>query len=180
MKANNYYDQKQIIATVEENGNVTGQIERWEAHEKGVLHHGFSIALLYKGRYILQHRRHPAFDGTYDLTTSSHQILVNGKFEDLEDSAVKAVEREWVNIKLIDKPKKLGVVYYKTKDPKSIYTEHEVCDMLAVEVKEIPMPNFDFAYGFSLVTKKELANKNSRIYENLAPWAKLALEEKKL
>jgi isopentenyldiphosphate isomerase len=175
-----YYKEQQIIPLVDREGKIIDQMERWKAHSKGVLHKGWSIALLYKDKYILQHRRHPAFDGTLDLTTSSHQILIGKDFDTLEESAIKALEREWVNLKLVGKPKNLGTVYYKAKDPKSIYTEHEVCDFMVIEVKEIPVPNFDFAYGYSLVTKDELKDKNSRIYEHLAPWVKVALEENKL
>lgn len=174
-----YYKQKQIIARVDRKGNVIGKIEKWEAHRKGILHRGLSIALIYKDSYILQHRKHPAFDGVYDLTTSSHQLFIKNKLQDTIECAIIALKREW-DIKdkdLIGKPKNLGFVYYKTKDSKSIYTEHEVCDMLIVEIKKIPTPNYDFAYGFSLVTKGELVNKKSRVYENLSPWTIKAIEE---
>lgn len=179
MKINSYYKQKQIIARVDRKGNIIGKIEKWEAHRKGILHRGLSIALIYKDFYILQHRKHPAFDGVYDLTTSSHQLFINGKLENTIEASLKALKREW-DIKdkdLIGKPKNLGFVYYKTKDPKSIYTEHEVCDMLEVKIKKIPNPNFEFAYGYSLVKKEELLNKKSRIFGILSPWTKVAIEE---
>jgi isopentenyl-diphosphate delta-isomerase len=173
----NYYKQKQFIARVDRMGDIIGKIEKWEAHEKGVLHKGLSIALIYKGRYILQHRKHPAFDGVYDLTTSSHPLFVNNKLETSEDSSLKALKREWESMNLEGKIKNLGAVYYKTKDPKSIYIEHEVCDILTLRVNEIPQPNYNFAYGFSLVTKEELLNKKSRVWELLSPWTKAAIEE---
>jgi isopentenyl-diphosphate delta-isomerase len=178
MKANNqYYEQEQIIPEVDRDGKIIGQVEKWEAHKKGILHRGFSIALIYKGKYILQHRRHPAFDGTYDLTTSSHQLLVNGKFETLKNAAISALQREWKNIELIGEPKNLGTVYYKAKDPKSEFTEHEVCDVLIVEVENEPIPNPEFAYGSILATKEELEDKNSEIYEKLSPWSKEVVNE---
>ena len=175
---NKYYKQKQIIARVDKKGNVIGKVEKWEAHKKGILHRGLSIALIYKNFYILQLRKHPAVDGIYDLTTSSHQIFINGKLQNTTDAAIDALKREWkiTNKDLIGKPKNLGFVYYKAKDSKSIYTEHEVCDMLVIKIKKIPAPNFDFAYGFSLVEKKNLLNKKSRVYENLSPWTKVAVE----
>lgn len=175
---NYYYKQKQIIAKVDKQGNIIGKIEKWEAHKKGILHRGLSIALVYKNYFILQHRKHPAFDGVLDLTTSSHQLFIGEKLQDTIKAATDALKREW-NIfdkDLIAKPKNLGFVYYKSKDPKSIYIEHEVCDMLLVKIKKIPTPNYDFAYGLSLVEKKELLNKKSRIFENLSPWTKVALE----
>ncbi len=166
-----------MVPLTDKAGKIIGDVEKWEGHEKGILHRGFCIALVYNGKYILQHRRHPAFNGVYDLTTSSHQLLINGKFETLENAAIEAIKREWDRAELIGKPKNLGTVYYKAKDPKSVYTEHEVCDILIVKLKSIPTPNFDYAYGFSLVTKEDLKNKKSRIYENLSPWSKKAIEE---
>jgi isopentenyldiphosphate isomerase len=178
MKASNkYYNEQQIIPKTDKNGNIIGQIEKWEAHKKGILHKGFSIVLVYKGKYILQHRRHPAFDGFYDLSTSSHQLWVDGGFQSIEDAAIEALKREWVNIVLIDKPKILGTVYYNAKDPKSIYTEHEVCDILEVSVRELPVQNLEFAYGHILVTNAELKYKSGKIYKNLSPWSKKSIEE---
>jgi isopentenyldiphosphate isomerase len=69
-------------------------------------------------------------------------------------------------------------VYYKAKDAYSEFTEHEVDDVLVAELKDLPNPNFEFAYGYSLVTKEELKNKNSRLYKNLAPWVVVMIEKK--
>ena len=178
MKVNSkYYEKQQIIPQVDKSGKIIGKIEKWEAHEEGILHRGFSVTLIHKGKYILQHRRHPAFDDVYDLTTSSHQLLIKGEFETLEAAVIKALKREWKNIKLVGKPKSLGAVYYKEKDPKSRYTEHEVCDILTAEVKNEPKAKPEFAYGSILVSKEELTDKESKIYKNLAPWSKKSIEE---
>lgn len=176
---NKYYKQKQIIAKVDRQGNIIGKIEKWEAHRKGILHRGLSIALIYKDFYILQHRKHPAFNGVYDLTSSSHQLFIKNQLQDTTEAAIQALEREWIikRSDLIGEIKNLGFVYYKANDPKSIYTEHEVCDMLEVKIKKLPMPNFDFAYGFSLVKKEDILDKKSRIFETLSPWTKIAVEK---
>jgi len=125
----------------------------------------------------LQHRKHPAFDGVYDLTSSSHQIYVKDRLQTTIDATYECLKREW-GLKKTDflgGLKNEGAIYYKAKDPKSEFTEHEVCEMLIVKVKKLPTPNFDFAYGFSLVDKKELLNKKGRIYPLLAPWVKKML-----
>ncbi len=169
---------KQIIATCDRKGNITGEIERWEAHKKGVLHRAFTLAFVYKNSYILQHRKHPVFDGVFDVTSSSHQIMKNGKLEDTVKAATRTLFREW-KIKesdVLGKMKVSGAVYYKAKDTNSIYTEHEYCDIVEVRVKKIPEPNYEVAYGCSLVTKKELRNKKSHTYLLLAPWVKVAIE----
>lgn len=178
---NSYYKQKQIIAKVDKGGNVIGKIEKWEAHEKGILHKALTVALIYKGQFVIQHRRHPAFDGVYDITSSSHQLFIDGKLQTTEEATFDCLKREW-NLEKTDlsKLKNMGAIYYKAKDEKSIYTEHEMCEILFADVKQLPIPNFDFAYGYSLVKKQEILNKNSRIYENLAPWVKKMIEENKL
>ncbi len=173
-----YLKQKQIIAKVDKVGNIIGEIEKWEAHKKGILHKALSVTLTYKGKYIIQHRKHPAFDGVYDLTSSSHQLIVGGILQSTLEATYSCLKREW-NLEKKDLKKTIvhGSIYYKAKDPKSIYTEHEVCEMLTIEVKKMPMPNFEFAYGFSLLSKDEITNKDSRIYGLLAPWTKVAIEK---
>jgi isopentenyl-diphosphate delta-isomerase len=169
-----YYKQKQIIARVDRNGNVIGKIEKWEAHRKGILHKALTIALIYKDYYIIQHRKHPAFNGVFDITSSSHQLFLEDKLQTTLNATYDTLKREW-NLEKKDLkyvPKNLGTVYYKARDSKSIYVEHEMCEILVCEVNKIPSPNFDFAYGFSLVKKQEFLEKNSRNYSNLAPWVK--------
>lgn len=172
-----YYKRRKKIAKVDRKGNVIGEIEKWEAHEKGILHRGFSIALIYKNQYVLQYRRHPAFDALLDLSTSSHQIFINAVLESAEEASLKALKREWdiTGKDIVGKPKNLGSVYYKAKDPKSVYVEHEICDILKVKIRKIPTPNSDFAYGFSLASKKDL--KRPEIYRDLSPWTKKAIEK---
>lgn len=168
-----YYKNQQFIASVDNNGNVIGKIEKWEAHRVGVLHSGFTIIVFFNEFLIIQHRKHPAFDGSFDTTISSHRLFINGRLQDTIDAVYQALNRE-LNIEksdLISKPKKIGFVYYKAKDPKSEFTEHEIDDVLMVKVKKVPAPYFDFAYGFSLVKKKEITNQKGRIYNNLAPWS---------
>lgn len=178
---NSYYKQKQIIARVDKHGNVIDKIEKWEAHEKGILHKALTVALIYKGFFVIQHRKHPAFDGVYDITSSSHQLFIDDKLQTTEEATFDCLKREWGLEKTeISKLKNLGSIYYKAKDSKSIYTEHEVCEILIAEVKVQPKPNLDFAYGFSLMNKQELQNKKSEIYKKLAPWVKVMIEENKL
>ena len=177
-----YYAEKQMIARVDKKGNVMGKIEKWKAHRLGILHRGFTVTVCYQDYLIIQHRKHPAFDATFDATISSHQLFINGSLQDTIDATYDALKRE-LNIEksdLISKPKKIGFVYYKAKDPKSEFTEHEVDDVLIVEVEKIPTPNFDFAYGVSLVKRNELSNTKSRIYTNLAPWVKVMIKENML
>jgi len=182
MQTNSYYTQKQIIAKVDKKGNIIGKIEKWEAHKKGVLHKALTVALIYKDSLIIQHRKHVAFDGVFDITSSSHQLFIDDKLQSTLEAAYDCLKREW-NINKSDlkyTPKNLGAVYYKAKDKKSIYIEHEYCEILIAEVKKLPTPNFDFAYGFSLIKREDLKNEKSRIYENLAPWVIATIKQELL
>ena len=169
-----------MIARCDKKGNILGGIERWEAHEKAILHRAFAVAIFYKGKIILQHRKHPVFDGVFDATSSSHQLFEKGKLQDTLEATYECLKREW-NIEkkdLLSSPKDMGTVYYKTKDKFSIYSEHEVCNVVTCTVKKLPIPNMDVAYGYSLVTPEELANPISRLSDNLAPWIATMVKEK--
>ena len=169
---------KQMIAACDKKGNITGEIERWVAHEKGILHRAFTLVILYKSFYILQHRKHPLFDGTFDATSSSHQLMSHGKLESTIESATRCLFREWkIDKKNVGKFRVGSQVYYKARDPKSIYTEHEICDVVEVTVKKLPEVNLEVAYGFSLLTKRELYNKKNLIYPLLDPWVKVMLSK---
>jgi isopentenyldiphosphate isomerase len=175
-----YYKQKQTIAKADIKGQTIGKIEKWQAHRKGILHKGFTLILTIDEYYVIQHRKHKAFDGVFDLTFSSHQVFIKDKLQDTEEAVFEALEREW-KIKrddLATKPLVLGNVYYKSDDPKSEFVEHEIDEILKVKLKTLPIPNHDFAYGYSLVDKKELLNKKGRIYPLLAPWVKKMIEKK--
>ncbi len=177
----NYYKEKQFIANVDKDGNILGEIEKWEAHKKGVLHKALTVALIFNGKFIVQHRRHPAFDKVYDTTSSSHQLFINGKLQTTEEATIKCLEREWnLNKKYLKNLKNLGPIYYKAKDKNSDFTEHELCDVITVEIESKPEPNLDFSYDSLLVSKQELTDKKSRIYRNLAPWVKVMIEENKI
>ncbi|MBI2031405.1 MAG: hypothetical protein HYT08_02210 [Candidatus Levybacteria bacterium] len=174
-----YYKTRQLIAKINRNGKVIGQIDKWQTHRKGILHKALTIAIFYKDFLIIQHRKHPAFDGVFDITSSSHQLFIDGKLQSSSEATYATLKREWNLSKkdILYEPLNKGAIYYRAKDTKSEFTEHEMCDILVTEVKKLPTPNFDFAYGFSLVKKKEILNKKSRIYQALAPWVKKALEE---
>lgn len=164
----NYYKKRLFLAEVDKNDNIIGKIERWQAHKEGILHRGFTAILTYQDNIVLQHRNHPAFDGCFDLTFSSHQVYKNGKLQNDIDAIYETLKREWGVDKtgLIDKPKFLGKFYYKAKDPQSIFAEHEIDYIYQAELKNLPMPNSDFAYGFELVGKEEIKN------YKIAPWVK--------
>ncbi|OGK22099.1 hypothetical protein A2866_04585 [Candidatus Roizmanbacteria bacterium RIFCSPHIGHO2_01_FULL_39_8] len=199
-----YYKEKQFIAYIDKNDKILGKIEKWEAHKKGTLHRGFTAILTYENQYLVQHRKHPVFDKVYDFSFSSHQIfppllssratlsdpeLVEGEskgsrgiyLQSNEEAIYTGLKREW-NIEKKDiksEPKFLKKFYYKAKDPNSDFTEHEIDYIYKVELKKLPSPNLDFAYGSKLIDKKEILNSEFLILNsNVAPWVKIMIEEK--
>jgi isopentenyl-diphosphate delta-isomerase len=177
----NYYQQKQFIARIDKDDKVLGKIEKWEAHKKGIPHRGFTAILEYKNDLVIQHRKHPAFDGVFDLSFSFHQIYINNVLQTDYEAIYSSLAREWNLTKkdLATDLKFLGKIYYKAKDQSSIYTEHEIDYIYIVETKVLPVPNFDFAYGFSLVKKSDLKSKISGLWSPMiAPWVKKIIEAK--
>ena len=177
-----YYTKKQLVATVDRDNNITGEIEKWEAHKKGVLHKGFTVVLIYKGQYVLQHRKHPAFDGYFDLTFSSHPLYEKGELQREEDAIFQSLKRE-MNIEKKDLVGKLlykGVVWYKAKDKSSVFIEHEMDSIYIAKINRLPQPNFTYSYGISLQSFDQIKDKNSSLAKLLVPWVKALLKEKLL
>ncbi len=172
-----YYTDKLYLAQVDKNDNVTGQVERWEAHKKGILHRGFTVILFYGDKIVLQHRRHPAFDKFWDLSFSSHQIYKNNSLQNNREAIGETLKREWN----IDKNglkravQFLGKIYYRAKDPNSIYTEHEFDYIYSAELKNTPNPNSNYAYGFELIDNSEFSILNSKF--SLTPWVEKIIAE---
>lgn len=161
-----YYKRELFLAQVDKEDNIIGKIERWKAHKEGILHRGFTTILTYQNNIVLQHRKHLAFDGFFDLTFSSHQIYINNKLQTDLEAINETLKREW-NIdkaELASKLKYLGKFYYKANDPNSVFTEHEIDYIYQTELKKLPTPNSDFAYGCELINKSQIRN------FKLAPW----------
>lgn len=168
---NAYYQQKQLVAQVSQKDNIIGKIERWRAHKEGILHRGFTTILMYNGRYLLQQRKHIVFDKFWDFTFSSHQLYENGLLESDLDAIYRSLLREWDLDRgdLIETPVALGKIYYKAKDLKSIYTEHEFDYIYLAKLKKMPSPNLNFSYRFELIPTVAEITKLPASYI-LAPW----------
>lgn len=176
----NYYKKVQYIAEVNEQDTVIGKIEKWEAHKKGILHRGYTAILTYEDNYILQYRRHPAFDNVLDLSFSSHQLYDGKEMQSSEEAILNGLRREW-DIKESDikkSPVFIAKFQYKAFDDVSGYYEHEIDHVYKVALNRMPQPNNDFAYGFMVLHKNNLdLLKEVKMYVLLAPWVqKIALE----
>lgn len=166
----NYYQGKLFLSHVDKKNQILGPVERWEAHQKGILHRGFTVAVFYHDQMICQHRKHPVFNGYLDLTASSHPIFIADTLQDELEAVYQTLKREWGIVKeqFLYPPEFKGKVLYQSQDGQ--YTEHEICSLYQTEVKSLPQPNFDYAYGFSLLKSPDLKATNTPLTKILAPW----------
>lgn len=167
-----YYDKHQLVAAVDSNNVFLNPVDKWHAHKEGILHRGFTVCVYIAERVLLQHRKHPVFDDVYDLGASSHPLVHGQDVQESQEAVYETLYREWGLQKkdLLSPVNYKGHVEYKAKDKHSEYVEHEVCELYVVEAGAIPLPESDFAYGYSLVDKSYLLRKDARIRAFLAPW----------
>lgn len=172
-----YYTQKLYIPQVDQDDNTIGKIERWEAHEKGILHRAFDVAIYYQGKVICQHRKHPVYDGVVDFTATSHPYFMGNDFQDMVEGVYSTLKREWNMNKedLLYTPKHVGKIYYKSTDGK--YLEHEICHYYVSETETMPTINYEYAYGYSLMTAEEMKTKKNPLTRAIAPWIQEALDQ---
>ena len=170
MNNNNYYQKQLFILAVDKNDNPIKKVERWQAHKEGVLHRGFTAILKYQSSFILQFRKHPVFDGFFDLSFSSHPIFINEKIQTFEEAIFKTFKREWVSNEEKFDLKFLEKYYYKEKDEKSGYFEHEINYLYLINLKKEVKNNPLYSYGMKVLTKDDLINQFKKI--NYAPWVK--------
>ncbi len=171
---------KQLVVAVNREDEVAGEVERWQVHRQGILHRGFTVALLFNNKLILQHRKHPAFDGYFDLSFSSHQLFIDGHLQSSHEAIDAALRREW-DIRredLLDKIEHKGNFIYRAQDPKSKFIEHEIDYFYLAKINHLPTVNYDFAYGYYLIDRKRLTNDSSPLFKALAPWAKIIIKKK--
>ena len=174
-----YYQEEQWLAQVDKEDNIIGKIEKWKAHKEGILHRGYTVIVVYDDNIVLQHRKHPVFDGVYDLSFSSHQLYKNGKLQTDREAIYEGLKREWgIENPPIGGLKYLNKIYYKAKDEKSEYFEHEMDYLYLVKLANLPKANIDYAYGQKIVDKKNLLSNIYKLQLHLAPWVNKILEEK--
>lgn len=168
-----YYKETQFLAVVDKHDKMIGRMEKWEAHKKGVLHRGYTAILEFNNTIILQHRKHPAFDNVFDLSFSSHQLMVNGNLQTDEETIYEGMKREW-NIDKVEilSLKFLNKVYYQAKDPISEYSEHEIDYIYLVQLNRQPKANPDYAYGQKTVDRNNAVSEMQKSGLALAPWVK--------
>lgn len=175
-----YYKEKQFIAEVNEEDEIVGKIEKWEAHKKGILHRGYTAIISYQDQFVLQHRKHPVFDNVFDFSFSSHQLYIKDTLQDGVVAVLDGLQREWgIQAEdIIEDITFVKKVNYKAFDDVSGHYEHEVDHVYSVELNKLPTPVYDFAYGFYTIHKNHIEKvQDPRIYSMLAPWVQKIIEK---
>jgi isopentenyldiphosphate isomerase len=170
MDQNTYYQKQLFILAVDKNDNPIKKVERWQAHKEGILHRGFTTILKYHDKFIVQYRKHPVFDGVFDLSFSSHPIFIEEKLQSFEEAIFETFKREWISKEKNLEIKFLDKYYYKEKDEKSGYLEHEINYLYFINLKKEVKNNPLYSYGMKILTKEDLINQFKKI--NFAPWVK--------
>ncbi len=173
-----FYKKEIFITQVDENDKIIGPVERWKAHRENILHRAISVVLFFEDKVFVQHRKHPLFDGFFDITIASHQFFEDGKMQDDIVSVYRNIEREW-NLKredIISEPEFMGKIYYKSKDDGSEFHEQEFDYFYKVELKVFKPPVMDYCYGFSLIPLAEIKAGKHGILPNITPWTRKAFE----
>jgi len=176
-----HYQKKLYVARVNKDDKIINPVERWEAHKNSLLHRGFTAILIYENKIVFQHRKHLVFDGYYDMTFSSHQSFNGANLQNDLEAVYSNLSRECsIDRKdLLKQPVFINKVYYRAKDPKSEYSEHEIDYIYIAELKNKPDPNPEYAYGYELVERNSLPDPSS-LPHPLAPWVNKILEKNSL
>lgn len=154
-----YYQKKLFLAQVDNNNQLIGQIERWQAHKNKILHRGFTVILFWQNNLILQCRKHPIFDGYYDLSFSSHPIFINQKLQSDNQAIIQNLKREWL-IKDDDLKSPIFVdrFLYQARDKKTGFWEYEINFLYLIKLKNQPQINPDFAYEAKIININDFIN----------------------
>lgn len=159
---------EQTLIVVDDKDNMLGYAPRIECHTgKGIRHRAFVILLYNKDKKILlQHRKHRLFDKLWDLAGASHPLHIDGRNDSYIEAASRCLKNEWgiENVKL----EKIGAFNYFKEDEKNC--ENEYCALIVGEYNGELIANQETAYGFRLVSLKQLLSEIEKKPESLTPW----------
>lgn len=160
---------EQTLIMVDDKDNILGYAPRSECHTgKGKRHRAFVILLYDKDKKILlQHRKHKIFDKLWDLASASHPLHIDGRNDNYIEAASRCLRNEWgiENVRL----EKIGAFNYFKEDGKNC--ENEYCALIVGEYDGEIKINPETAYGFRLVSLKQLLSEIEKKPETFTPWS---------
>ncbi|MDW8255254.1 MAG: NUDIX domain-containing protein [Chloroflexota bacterium] len=164
---------RQEVIACDEQGRPTGEyLDRAEAHRGAGRRHLAIVVLLLDGdgRALLQRRKHPLFDGLWDLTGATHPLRRPGaRDETLEEAAQRCLEQEYAVVGRVEELRAIGGFAYYAPDGEQC--ENEYCHVVVGRLVGTIAPNAAAAYDARWVPLRELLRELDTEPARFTPWA---------
>ncbi|HAE66961.1 MAG TPA: isopentenyl-diphosphate delta-isomerase [Sphingobacterium sp.] len=160
------------VILVDSNDNMIGSMEKYEAHEKGLLHRAFSVFLFNdQDELLLQQRALSKYHcgGLWTNSCCSHQRLAETNVE-----AAKRRLTEELGITAMDLQDTFSFVY-KAKFDNGL-TEHEFDYVLFGKFNGTPEFNEEEVAETKYLNRQEIQDAIQQAPQQLTPWFKLIYE----
>lgn len=160
------------VVLVDENDNVVGQMEKMEAHKKGLLHRAFSV-FIFNGekKLLLQQRAFSKYHspGLWTNTCCSHPRAS----ESLEDAVQRRLHEE---MGMDCKVKKMFHFIYKA-DVANGFTEHELDHVFFGYSDRAPIINPDEVNSWKYMKMEDIRDDMKTNPESYTVWFRIVFHK---
>ncbi|GIW07119.1 MAG: hypothetical protein KatS3mg060_1924 [Dehalococcoidia bacterium] len=164
---------RQEVIACDDQGRPTGAyVDRVEAHRGAGQRHLAIVVLLLdpRGRALLQRRKHPLFDGLWDLTGATHPLRrPGGPDETLEEAAERCLDQEYAVTGRVDDLRPIGGFAYFAPDGE--HCENEYCYVVAGRLVGTIAAKEAAAYEMRWLPLAELQHELDAASGAFTPWA---------
>lgn len=164
---------QQEVILCDEQGHPTGEyVERDEAHRGRGHRHLAVVVLLFdaEGRALLQRRKHPLFDGLWDLTGATHPLRRHDKpDETLEEAARRCLDAEYDLAGRVEGLRSVGGFAYYAPDGEQC--ENEYCHVVAGRLVGTIVAKATAAYETQWLPLADLLQELEADSARFTPWA---------
>lgn len=158
------------VVLVDENDQPIGEMDKMEAHEKGILHRAFSIFILNsKGEMLIHQRANKKYHGGGLWTNACCSHPQWG--EDIKESAEQRLQFE---MGLQCNLKKVFAFVYHTPVENDLI-EHEYDHVLVGYTDLLPIPNADEVENYQWIERSDLLKKVTDQPDLFTYWFRMAL-----
>ncbi|MCS3553447.1 MULTISPECIES: isopentenyl-diphosphate Delta-isomerase [unclassified Sphingobacterium] len=160
------------VILVDEQDHVVGEMDKMEAHEKGILHRAFSIFIFNtKGQMLIHQRANEKYHGGGLWTNAccSHPQLD----EDIEESAKERLQFE---MGLQCELKRVFSFIYHTPVENNLI-EHEYDHVLVGYTDREPVPNVNEVINYKWIDRLDLLQQIAAEPDAFTYWFRIALPQ---
>jgi len=160
------------VILVDEQDHVVGEMDKMEAHEKGILHRAFSIFIFNsKGQMLIHQRANEKYHGGGLWTNAccSHPQLD----EDIEESAKERLQFE---MGLQCELKRVFSFIYHTPVENNLI-EHEYDHVLVGYTDREPVPNVNEVMNYKWIDRLDLLQQIAAEPDAFTYWFRIALPQ---